>query len=88
MKKYILFLIMIFILASPTKSFANKEKDEHKNNPISPKKVERVLDVMSKEAKKNAPGIKELVREYMKSVKKFAREMNETFGDILYDMFE
>ncbi|MDA0780783.1 MAG: hypothetical protein PQ612_06580 [Rickettsiales bacterium] len=81
MKKIIL-VIVFAILALPVESFAkNENNDNDILNPLSPEKVDRVLDTVAEEAKKNAPGVKEYYDQYMVSLKRFANEMADAFKD-------
>ena len=81
MKKIIL-VIVFAILALPVESFAKKDNNDNDIlNPLSPEKVDRILDTAAEKAKENAPGIKEYYDQYMVSLRRFAEEMTEVFKD-------
>ncbi|PIR39609.1 MAG: hypothetical protein COV35_03640 [Alphaproteobacteria bacterium CG11_big_fil_rev_8_21_14_0_20_39_49] len=81
MQKIIL-VIVLAILALPTESLAKKENNDNEIlNPLSPEKIDKILDTASEKAKENAPGIKEYYDQYMVSLRRFAEEMTDVFKD-------
>ena len=81
MKKIIL-IIAIAILFSPLESLAKKPTKEE-FNPLSPDKIERILDNAATELenKEHIDGIKEYYDKYMDSIQKFSDRMADVFKD-------
>ena len=80
--KKIFFIIALTIFISPTESLAKKD-ERQKLDPLSPEKIERILDSAANEIENenHVDEIKKYYDGYMKSLKKFNDRMIEAFKD-------